>query len=327
MVKRAVLNALVSVDAFRAFRYINRAKTPILMYHRFSAEPTPFTTSREELVEHLSYIKKRFTILSLADYVSTLRNGDEIPSNAAVITIDDGYRDAYDIAFPIFEEFAVPATLFVVTDFLQRRNWIWTDKARYICSGTEADRVDVELAGDLETAELNGEYSRNVAASRINSILKKLDPVKRDEGLAKLAHQLKVELPDIPPERFGPITWDQAREMDRSCVVIGSHTVSHPILTHCSDEVLYRELERSKTVLEGELQREDLAFCYPNGDCSDREAAAARSAGYSCAVSTESRLADGGEDLFLLPRIAAESDISRLAQAVSGFDAAKQIFS
>ncbi len=327
MVKRAVLNALVNVDAFRAFRFINRGKTPILMYHRFSAEPTPFTTSRGELIEHLTYIRKRFSILSLAEYACRVCNGDEIPPNAAVITIDDGYSDAYDIAFPVFEEFSIPATLFVVTDFLDRRDWIWTDKARHLCVETPADKMDVELDGESIAADLNGEYSRTIAASRINAVLKKQDPSKRDELLDAIANQLKVDLPDRPPSHFGPITWDQAREMDRSCVSIGSHTVSHPILTYCSDEQLARELDQSKIVLQRELQRDDVAFCYPNGDCSRREAEAARIAGYTCAVSTESRLADANDDLFLLPRIAAESDISRLAQAVSGFDAAKQIFS
>ena len=36
-----------------------------------------------------------------------------------VLTIDDGFRSSYTIAFPILQEFGFPATLFVYTDFMR----------------------------------------------------------------------------------------------------------------------------------------------------------------------------------------------------------------
>jgi peptidoglycan/xylan/chitin deacetylase (PgdA/CDA1 family) len=49
-----------------------------------------------------------------------------IPQRAVVITIDDGYRSVYDVAYPILKAHGFRATLFVYTDFVGARlglNW------------------------------------------------------------------------------------------------------------------------------------------------------------------------------------------------------------
>src|SRR2546430_6359158 len=43
---------------------------------------------------------------------------------------------------------------------------------------------------------------------------------------------------------FSPVTWEQAREMDSNGIEIGSHTVTHPILTQTS-----RQRDRKSTRL------------------------------------------------------------------------------
>jgi peptidoglycan/xylan/chitin deacetylase (PgdA/CDA1 family) len=42
-----------------------------------------------------------------------------LPRKSVVITIDDGFRSAYTIGFPVLREFGFPATLFVYTDFVR----------------------------------------------------------------------------------------------------------------------------------------------------------------------------------------------------------------
>ena len=41
-----------------------------------------------------------------------------MPEKAVVITIDDGYRSTYDVAFPILKKYGFTATLFVYMDFI-----------------------------------------------------------------------------------------------------------------------------------------------------------------------------------------------------------------
>ncbi len=323
MLKRLAIDLLMRTDAFAVFRFLNRKKVPILMYHRFSEDGRDGSISAAALRQQLSYLKKNYNILRLEEVAEMMRSGKPVPPRSAVVTIDDGYRDAYEIALPIFAEMEIPATLFVVTDFVDGKSWIWTDVARFLMLNAEDGDLAVEINGKTINASLNGRSSRIGTAGKINRELKKLSPMERDSVLSDIAAGLGIEIPTIPPHEFGPIDWDQAAEMDKSWISIGSHTVSHPILTHVDAAQLADELAASRSVLSSKLGRSVDSFCYPNGDASTREFAAASSTGYSVAVTTELRLSEPTDSNVALPRIDAEPEMHRFVQAVTGFDSIK----
>lgn len=323
MLKRLAIDLLMRTDAFAFFRFLNRKKVPILMYHRFSEDGRDGSIAAAVLRQQLAYLKKNYNILRLEEVAEMMRSGKPIPPRSAVVTIDDGYRDAYDIALPIFAEMEIPATLFVVTDFVEGNNWIWTDIARFLMLNAEDGDLAVEIRGFTVSASLNGRSSRIGTAGKINARLKKLSPAERDSVLADIAAGLGITIPELPPDEFAAIDWAQAAEMDNSWISIGSHTVSHPILTHVSEERLADELVASRNVMREKLGRSVNSFCYPNGDASTREFAAATSAGYSVAVTTELRLSNSFDNQIALPRIDAEPEMRRFVQAVTGFDSIK----
>lgn len=326
MLKSAVLQLLVKSDAFAPVRFLNRSKTPILMYHRFSNADSAATTSQATLIRHIKYLKKNYKIISLADLAARLKKGDSVPARSAVITIDDGYSDAFEIAFPVLREYGAPATLFVVTDFVDQKCWMWTDKARYVLSNSQREKLRVTVGPKPFDLHLNGNQSRLESATKVNAELKKLPAKDRDGEIEKIAATAGVAIPDLPPTEFGAFTWENAREMDNSVISIESHTVTHPVLTNSSDSELEYELTRSRAVLEEKLQRPSRLFCYPNGNQGERERSAVSSADYDCAVSTELRLATSDDNIVCLPRVDAESDLTRFAQAVTGFDELKLHF-
>src|SRR5689334_15185473 len=127
--------------AFAAFRIANRRKLLILTYHRFSHGDEPAKTSAAAFTEQLAYLRAHYTIVPL----SSIARGDPPPPGSVAITIDDGYRDAYDVAYPILRRFDASATIFVVTDFIDGRDWLWTDKVRFIARRAEAARMNEAL--------------------------------------------------------------------------------------------------------------------------------------------------------------------------------------
>jgi peptidoglycan/xylan/chitin deacetylase (PgdA/CDA1 family) len=326
MLKNRILKLMVKSNAFAPFRFLNRAKTPILMYHRFSKNQEINATSQKTLIDHLKYLTNHYQIIPLAEFNNRLKNNEPIPNNSVVITIDDGYRDCFEIAYPIFREFKVPATLFVVTDFLDGKIWIWTDKARYILLNATGEKIQFEIGDKIIEANLNSKESRFTTAGKINSELKKLSISERDRKIDELAAKLNITVPELPTKDFESMTWSEAVELDKKGVAIESHTVSHPILTNVSDEELSFELKYSREVLNYKLQREISIFCYPNGNVGSRESQAVEKAGYDCAVTTEIRHFEKGENNFLIPRIDAEPEMTRFIQSTSGFDSLKNIF-
>jgi peptidoglycan/xylan/chitin deacetylase (PgdA/CDA1 family) len=72
-------------------------------------------------------------------------------------------------------------------------------------------------------------------------------------------------------------------------VEIGSHTAEHADLGSATAEEAYRELASSKQMIEGLLGSAVTSFAYPFGRYSPACPAAAKRAGYTCAVTGEGR--------------------------------------
>jgi peptidoglycan/xylan/chitin deacetylase (PgdA/CDA1 family) len=69
---------------------------------------------------------------------------------------------------------------------------------------------------------------------------------------------------DQPPERL--CSWDELRELTLHRISIQAHSASHRSFAELSRPQAYRELQRSKHVLEDRLGRPVEAFAYPFGD-------------------------------------------------------------
>ncbi|NND66064.1 MAG: polysaccharide deacetylase family protein [Halioglobus sp.] len=94
---------------------------PILCYHQFSVGKAShqLELSAADFEAQLLYLKRnRYRILSFAEVEQIMLKGQPIPERAVVITIDDGYRSVYDVAWPLLKKHGVKATLFNYTDFI-----------------------------------------------------------------------------------------------------------------------------------------------------------------------------------------------------------------
>lgn len=66
-------------------------------------------------------------------------------------------------------------------------------------------------------------------------------------------------------------------------ITIGSHTISHPLLTSCDAEQIQREVMESKEYLEKVTGTSVDLFAYPTGDYDQKIAQAVKAAGYRAA--------------------------------------------
>ncbi len=83
------------------------------------------------------------------------------------------------------------------------------------------------------------------------------------------------------------MTWAQLRDLRAQGHEIGSHSLSHPLLTQLPEENLAQEVAGSKRVLEEKLGSSVHSFCYPNGEFDQRVTRAVATVGYRCAVTVE----------------------------------------
>jgi peptidoglycan/xylan/chitin deacetylase (PgdA/CDA1 family) len=321
--KNALLKTMSATGIFDLFRLLNRNRALILTYHRFSTNGYGERTSAFAFNEQLAYLKAHYQVVPLSHIVERLYRNGSLPPGMAAITIDDGYSDSYEIAYQLLKRYNVPATIYLVTDFVERYAWMWPDKVRYIIGQARAQELSITIDGALSRFVLDDHVSRVAASERINAALKRLEEEMKEETIKELAAMLEVIVPATPPDDFSAVSWEEVHEMSMNGIEFGSHTLTHPILTNVGEEQLRRELSESRTHIESVLRRKIDQFCYPNGNYNERVAVEVERTGYSSAVTTEVGLVEAGDQKFSLRRIHTEHDLPHFLQSTSGFEQVK----
>jgi peptidoglycan/xylan/chitin deacetylase (PgdA/CDA1 family) len=124
-----------------------------------------------------------------------------------------------------------------------------------------------------------------------------------DERLRRLAAE------GFNPDASLPIreamSAEELRELSATADV-QAHTVSHPILTRCTEARAREEIRDAKRHLEERFGLSVYAIAYPNGDYDDRITSLVREAGYHCALAAGGWTNPLNADLFRLKRVAID---------------------
>jgi peptidoglycan/xylan/chitin deacetylase (PgdA/CDA1 family) len=104
----------------------------VVAFHRVqeTAEPDDgLTVSLRMFERHCRFFRRHFRVVPLLEIVEKLERGQRLDRELA-ITFDDGYRDNFECALPVLERLSLPATFFVVTQWMGTDVVPWWDKER-----------------------------------------------------------------------------------------------------------------------------------------------------------------------------------------------------
>jgi peptidoglycan/xylan/chitin deacetylase (PgdA/CDA1 family) len=249
-------------------RYMNRRSLRIVMYHRFSGT----LDSVRGLEQQCRHYRQCYSPISMTEAASRLSERRPLPDNALIVTVDDGHRDFCDIAWPIFSAYGIPVIVYLVTDFLDQRTWLWSDCIEYVMHTTP--RRTLELPIDAERRiclPLHTLTDREVAIRTVKHEAKRVSNERRIALLKDLVKGLGVEPGYTPPPEYAPLSWDQVRTLGGAGVEFGAHTRSHALLSKVEDDTqIQHEILGSQRRIESILDSPARHFCYPNGDVSER---------------------------------------------------------
>ena len=74
--------------------------------------------SEMQFESFLAWFVKQYSAISPNEWVAHHHRNSVVPTNAAILSFDDGYSDNYDLASPILDRYAVTATFFVVASMV-----------------------------------------------------------------------------------------------------------------------------------------------------------------------------------------------------------------
>ena len=96
------------------------AQVIVFGYHRFEKKvrrpDTEITPGGVRGPDARSCRMQKIPVIGMQDFLAWKRGEKSIPPQAAIITIDDGYKSGYEVAWPILKKFNYPVTLFIYTE-------------------------------------------------------------------------------------------------------------------------------------------------------------------------------------------------------------------
>ncbi len=302
----------------------------ILLYHRVTelpSDPQLLCVSRRHFAEHLEILRKEGCPIRLQRSGRSLRD-ENLPHRGVVVTFDDGYADNLCNAKPLLERYDVPATVFVTTGYMgQEREFWWDELDRLLLQReTLPETLRLNVNGSTCQWELSASAHFNEGAYRRHrywNVSEKDDPSPRHSLYRSLHRMLRPMA-----EREQRKVLDELREWagagstlrpthrvlspdevirlgEGGLVEVGSHTVTHPVLSTLPGAAQRAEIRQSKAHLEEILGRPVTSFAYPYGSASDyteETVAAIRQAGYLRGCSNFAGVIGPVSDRFQLPR-------------------------
>jgi peptidoglycan/xylan/chitin deacetylase (PgdA/CDA1 family) len=108
---------LVSNDSI----YDNKFRVVILMYHKLVSGTAEniYERSAQDFQNDLNFISNSgYEVLSFDDLLSIKAGTRKLTSNAVIISFDDGHLSDYSIAYQELKKMEMPATFFLVSDWV-----------------------------------------------------------------------------------------------------------------------------------------------------------------------------------------------------------------
>ena len=117
---KSLLGQLIFTSRLDAVLLRNAAV--VVAFHRVldTDDSDPLTISRTMFERYCTFFARHFRVVSLAELVDALERGQNL-NRHLTITFDDGYQDNFENAAPVLERLSLPATFFVISQ------WIGTD--------------------------------------------------------------------------------------------------------------------------------------------------------------------------------------------------------
>jgi len=265
---------------------------PILMvlnYHRIGNpadtlyDHSVFSATADEFDAQLRFLKKLVHVATLEEAIEMAERPRTPGRPSVLLTFDDGYLDNYQLAFPVLSNNSLQATFFLPTSFIGTNRFPWWDTVAYIVKTGKRQSFswgDPPVRFDIAT---EGIFN---ALDRIYSIYKRTSEGDGPRLIRELEEACQSARPDQSERCF--MNWDEAAEMLRGGMAIGSHTHNHAMLGKLPPEEQLCELVTSRRVLESRLGASIQTIAYPNGSPETFNPAtyeAAREAGYRLAFS------------------------------------------
>lgn len=218
-----------------------------------------WSADAEAFTEQIRFCKSHVDMIGPGDLPDIVARGT---GRYALITFDDGYRDNYEVAFPILKAEGVAATFFIATGFVDTPRLPWWDEIAWMVRTSQ--RRSIDMRGWLDAPVPLDEPDREGAVRTLLRGFKAAPADAADRYLAAVADATGSGRCGVDARDLW-MTWEMVREMRAAGMTIGGHTSAHIVLARASADRQREEILACGRRLSDETGDPMYYFSYPVG--------------------------------------------------------------
>lgn len=270
MIAAAIAGTLFGAGAMRVTRRARRADPGgvIVCGHTLTADQARF---------QVDVLSRWFDFIHHDELLDRIARPRTRPF--CLLTFDDGKRSNATEVAPVLQQLGVPAVFYVVTGFINEGGSLWFDRQEALVRklGRTPRGLELETLKHLPLDELH----------------ERLDRACRAHGA----------VPDLESDHVAPMSWDDARRLARHGFTIGSHGVTHAIVTREHDGEAMASIAQSLAEVSAKLGSPCATYAFPNGNYTARLARHALRSGARTVMTTDPLWVDGDSSPWCMPRV------------------------
>jgi peptidoglycan/xylan/chitin deacetylase (PgdA/CDA1 family) len=288
--------------------------------------------SADSLRRQLQLLRTRYHVISPEDFLRWLEGELSLPPHSILLTCDDALRNTLTEMVPILHELGLSCLFFATgASANETPSMLWYEELYLMLLDAAEPRTLSLPEADVDIGPIvaNERHSR---WWEIVQRLSKFDDQSRVGFLDCFREQLKLaagwreKFLEDPTLAARFLTLDQTglRQLAAAGMTIGAHTLSHPVLSRAPDDLAWREISESRSILQKALGQTVWAFGYPFGNAATvtrRDVRLAEEAGFRCAFMNVGGGFGAKIDRFAVPRVHVTGDmnLSEFEAHISGF--------
>lgn len=285
--KKNILNSISKLPFIQSYF---RGMITIFMLHRVHPFELNKLSSNENMKISPEFLDsfivelklKGYQFVSLDRVYEMLQSGEKVKKQI-VFTLDDGYKDNYEIAYPIFKKYNIPFTVYITTSFPVDEAILWW----YVLEDLILSNDFLKL-GNGKTYKCKTKKEKEVVFLEIREMILGFKKENFLNSLNDLFCHYEIDW-------FGKnnelcMSWEQIIELskDELCTIAG-HTKNHYALNQLSIEEVKSEIVEANKLIEEKTGKKIEHFAYPFGsrvEIGQREFDIVKSLGFKTTTTT-----------------------------------------
>lgn len=259
--------------------------------------------------KQLKIIKNSNQVISMDDVVKMYDSSNHSKENLVAITFDDGFKNNFEIAAPILDDFNFKATFYITSGLIGTNKLFWVDQLENSINHYKKSNFKIVLNDEIFDFKTKTKFNKINALNFIKKYCKQIENTEKNrvvEYVNNLCEGETFKTKNI--SNYEIMNWKDIKKINQEKnFIIGGHSLKHDLFSKIETESqLKQDIETSIELIQNKIGHKTTHYSYPEGQSihfNKKTIKILKGNGIRCCPTAIDGTNDGSEDLFSLKRI------------------------